>query len=98
MPGGLPVSRGSNGPTGITSTTAAIPNTSTTVTLVAAANTITITNYSSTTILYINPNGAATTSNFAIAANSSFTYDGSGLSQFQIIGSAASGNYGVWAQ
>jgi len=98
MAGGLQVSRGCNGPTGITSTTTAIPNTSTTITLVALSNVITITNYSSTTIIYINPNGAATTSNFAIAPNSSFTYDGMPLNSFQIIGSAASGNYGVWAQ
>jgi hypothetical protein len=98
MAGGLQVSRGSNGQAGITSTTAAIPNTSTTVTLVAPSNVITINNYSGTTIIYINPNGAATTSNFSIAPNSSFTYDGSPLSSFQIIGSAASGNYGVWAQ
>lgn len=83
-----------------TSLTAAIPASSTTVTLTAAASNITLWNYSSTATLYFQPNsaGTATTSNFAIPPGAAFTFTGlPALSAFKVIGSAASGNYGVFA-
>lgn len=83
-----------------TSVTAAIPATSTTVTLTAASSNITLWNYSSTATLYFQPNsaGTATTSNFGIPPGFAFTFTGlPAISSFKVIGSAASGNYGVFA-
>lgn len=101
MSGGLQVSRGGNGPAGMTSITASIPNTSTTVSLVTPSNIITIVNYSTATgvnsIIYLNFLGAATASNFAILPGGAFTYDGVAVQSFQIIGSAAGDTYGVFA-
>jgi hypothetical protein len=88
---------GGQGPTGETSTTAAIPASSTTVTLTAPSGYITIVNLSTTTTLYFSAVSPATTSNFAIAPSSAFSYSGVPLSVFYVIGSAASGNYSVLA-
>lgn len=88
---------GGQGPAGMTATTAAIPAASTTVTLTAVSSYITITNLSSTATLYFSPVSPATTSSFPIAPSSAYSYSGAGLTVFYVIGSAASGNYGVLA-
>jgi hypothetical protein len=102
----MKISRDGNGGLGITSTTAAIPGTSTTVTLLQPSNQITITNYSlasgNNTTLYINFGGAAVTTNYSLPAGASgafnsLKYDGPAISTFQILGSAAADNYGVFA-
>jgi hypothetical protein len=87
-----------NGQSNITNLTASIPASSTVVSLVAASSVITIVNYSSSTTMYVNfTNATATTSSFEIAAGAAFTYHGQPIQQFQILGSSASGNYGVCA-
>lgn len=88
---------GGQGPTGMTTLTAAIPAASTTVTLTAVSSYITIVNLSTTTTLYWSPVSPATTSNFSIAPSSAYSYSGSGLTVFYVIGSAASGNFAVVA-
>src|SRR5580700_8104408 len=87
---------GGNGPTGMTMTNGSIPATSTAVTFTAASSYITITNLSSTTTLYVNAVSPATISNTPIAPNTSYSYLGSPLTVLYIIGSAASGSYGIW--
>lgn len=96
VPGATQGPGGQGGP-GMTSINAAIPATSTKVTLTAVSSYITISNLSSATTLYWNPLSPATTSNFAIAPNSAYSYSGSGLTEFYVIGSAASGSYAVVA-
>lgn len=97
----VPVTFSSQGPTGSTYTTAVIPNTSTLVTLTAASGYITIVNLSATTVLYWSPVSPAVAStsagSFTIAPNSAWSYQGTPLSTFYIIGSAASGSYSVQA-
>jgi hypothetical protein len=99
-------SRDGNGGAGITNITAAIPGTNTTVTLVQPSTQITITNYSlgsgNNTILYINFGGAATTASYSLTAGAtgafnSLKYDGPPVQTFQILGSAAADNYGIFA-
>lgn len=99
MSAGLQTSRGGNGILGITSLTATMPTVSTTVTLIAPSSIVTISNYSTNSIgLYVNLNGAATTSNFQILANTALTYDGVPISSFQIIApGATTDQYGVFA-
>lgn len=83
-----------------TSTVAAIPAASTTVTFTAPSSFITIANYSTTATLHVNLNsaGTATTSNFGISPGSAFTYEAlPALASIKVIGSAASGSYGVLA-
>lgn len=91
------VSPGGQGPTGTTCLTAAIPATSTKVTLVASSQYITVVNLSATATLYFSPVSPATTSKFPIAPNSAYSYSGAALDSFYLIGSAASDNYGVIA-
>ena len=100
---GFKVSRGSNSGAGITSTTAAIPATSTLVTLTQPSNKLVIKNYSATATLYVSFSGPATSGNFSILPATAGTvpdkleYDGDYISTFYVLGSAASGNYGVLA-
>lgn len=88
---------GGQGPAGQTTLTAAIPATSTAVTLTAVSSYITVVNLSTTTTLYFSAVSPATTSNFSIAPSSAYSYNGAGLTVFYVIGSAASGNYSVFA-
>jgi len=84
------------GPTGSTSINASIPNTSTLITLTGVCTQVTVVNYSSSALLYVNMYGnTATTSNFYLAPGASKTWDGENWSTFSILGSVASGNYGV---
>jgi len=85
------------GPTGQTSTSGSIPAASTLVTLTAPSSNFTLVNYSTSVNLYWSPVSPATTSSFPIAPGGSYTYSGSPLSSFYIIGTAASGTYGVFA-
>lgn len=87
----------SNGPIGDTNVTGNIPATTTTVTFTQPSTQVTIVNGSSTTILYFNFFAAATLSNFQILPNSAFTYDGNPRTFVNIIGSAASGTYSIFA-
>lgn len=91
----LPVLQGSTvSVANITNVTAAIPASSTTVTLTAASGSICIFNLSSTATLYINfTGGTATTSNFGLPPGAGYAYNGSPISAFKVIGSAASGNF-----
>lgn len=92
----VPIEPGGQGPAGMTYTTAAIPAGSTVVTLVAAARYVTWVNLSATATIYINlAAGTATSANFGIPPGSGFSYTGSPITNFSIIGSAASGNYAV---
>lgn len=102
----MKISRDGNGGTGITSILAAIPNTSTTITLAAPSTQIILTNYSlgsgNNTTIYVNFGGAAVTTNYGLTAGAtgafnSLKYDGPPVSSFQILGSAALDNYGVFA-
>jgi hypothetical protein len=88
-------SPGGQGPTGQTNINAAIPATSTLVTLTAPSSYVTIANYSTTTNLYWSAVSPATSSNFYVAPSTAYTYQGVPLSQVYILGSAASGNYGI---
>ena len=75
-----------------------IANTAWTVTLTAPSSNITIVNASTSTSLYMNLAGTATTSNFLIPAGAAFTFTGlPPVKTFSLIGSAASGSYAVFA-
>lgn len=88
---------GGQGPAGMTSSTAAIPASSTQVTLTAPSSYITVANLSATTTIYFSAVSPSTTSSFAIAPNSAYSYVGVPLYSYYIIGSAASGNYSTFA-
>ena len=101
----MKISRDGNGGAGITSVTAAIPATSTTVTFNQPSTQIIITNYSlssgNNTSLYVSFSGAATSSNYTLAASSNgssiLKYDGPAVSSIQILGSQGLDNYGILA-
>lgn len=95
---GYQISRGGNGPAGVTSRSIAIPGANLIVSLLQPSNIIIIANYSAGTAIFISFLGAATTSSFEIAAGASFVYDGPAVTSFQVIGAAnPSGNFGVFA-
>jgi hypothetical protein len=83
----------------ITNTTAAIPASSTAVTLVAASTNITISTSPGAAILYVDyANGTATSGDFAIYPGQSQTFTGvPAITTFKVIGASASGNYSVLA-
>jgi hypothetical protein len=85
------------GPNGTTCVLANIPAVSTLVTLTAPSGYITIVNTSATTILYYSPVSPATVTSFPILPNSAWSYGGVPLTQFWVIGSVASGQYGTIA-
>jgi hypothetical protein len=96
MAAGLQISHVSQGPGGGTSVTASIPGSSTLVTLTAGSTQVTVVNYSSGTTLYVNMyGGTCTSSNFSLAPGASKTWDGDVYTSFSILGSIASGSYGV---
>jgi hypothetical protein len=96
MGASLQITHASQGPGGGTSITASIPGTSTVVTLTAGSTQVTVVNYSSGTTLYVNMYGATcTNSNFSLAPGASKTWDGDVYTSFSILGSIASGTYGV---
>jgi hypothetical protein len=102
MAGGMQVSRGGNGPGGITNLTAQTTGSAQTITLTAASNVITIVNYSVGTLSVDFNGGTPTTSasggnGIQIAASNNFTYDGCAISSFSLIGSAGSLLYGIVA-
>lgn len=89
---------GGQGPTGSTSLQASIPATSTQVTLTAPSVYIRITNASSSTIMYFSEvSPASTTASGMILPLTSYEYSGVPLTSFWVIGSAASGNFGILA-
>ena len=88
---------GGQGPSGMTCTTTGIPASSTTVTLVAPSSYITIANLSAVQTVYFSPVNPATTSSFAIQPGSAYSYQGSPLTSFWVIGTAASDQYSVLA-
>src|SRR5271165_1719884 len=92
-----PVTTGGLPAASITSTTTAIPNSSTLVTLTAPSTNVVIVNQSASATLYINFNGAATSSNGGIAPGATYIYSGVAISTFHVLGSAASGNYVIFA-
>jgi hypothetical protein len=102
MAGGMQVSRGGNGPGGITNLTAQTTGSVQTVTLTAPSNVISIINYSSG-ILGIDFNGGTPTTSASggnglqIGASNNFTYDGCALTSFTLIGSAGSLLFGIIA-
>lgn len=96
MGAALQITHASQGPNGGTSVTAAIPASSTLVTLTAGSTQVTVVNYSSSATLYVNMYGSTcTTNNFSLAPGAAKTWDGDVYTTFSILGSAASGNYGV---
>lgn len=98
MAGAVPMDPGGQGPGGSTTVTQAIPSTSTLVTLTAPSAYITITNLSTDATLYVSFVSPATTSKAAILPNGGkLEYTGVRLSQFWVIGSAASGNFSTVA-
>ena len=97
MSGGLQISRGGNGPTGMTSLTATIPNVSTAVNLTAPSNVFCLVNYSSTVSIYVSCISPATSSNFTVKPGASYSYDGVPVSTFYILGSTTTSDlYGVY--
>lgn len=83
----------------ITSLCAAVPNSSTAVTLTAAATTIDIYTSTDADILHVNwTNGTATTSNAAIYPGGTYRYQGTAISAFKVIGEGTSGHYNVVAK
>lgn len=81
---------------GGTSITGNIPGSSTVITLNSPATQITVVNYSTGTTLYVNMyGGTCTTSNFSLAPGAAKTWDKNPTSSFSILGSIASGTYGV---
>lgn len=97
----IPVTTGGLTAANITTTTTAIPSSAATVTLVAAASSIVISNLSPSATLYVRFDGVAPTagtgSQAGIAPGAAYVYQGVPLSSFKVIGSAASGNYSVFA-
>lgn len=84
------------GPNGTTASLTAIPAASTLATFTAPAQYITVVNTSSSTTLYVSPVSPATTTSFPILPNSAWSYQGVPLVGLYFIGSAASGNYGLY--
>lgn len=89
-------------PTGLaaaqmTSVTQAVPASDTTVTLTAASQNVVIINQSTSATLYVNFNGTATTSNGGIAPGAALKYSGVAVSSVHVLGSAAAGNFVVFA-
>jgi hypothetical protein len=80
-----------------TSVNGALAATANTVTLTAASQNIVITTSAAAAIAYVNFNGTATTSNYAITPGTSFTYSGPAISSFSILGATAAGTYSVFA-
>lgn len=83
----------------ITNTAASIPNTSTAVTLVANSKHLCICNTHATTILYVDlAGGTATSADYPVSPGTGHCFDNlPPIKSFNIIGSAASGVYGVMA-
>lgn len=93
----LQVKPGGQGPAGMTAEILNIPATSTHIVLVAPSCYITIVNLSATNILYFNPVSPATTSDFPIAPYTAYSYSGTELTDFYVIGSSSGDTYGVIA-
>ena len=95
---GYQMSRGGNGPVGITSLNATINDgNSHTVTLADQSNQVKISNYNPNYILYISFYGPATNANYAIPPLNTLQYDGPAITQFFLNSNNQSINYGVFA-
>lgn len=102
MAGGLQTSRGGQGPGGITNLTATIPSVATLVSLSQPSTIVTIVNYSTVIILSVDFNGGTPVvgvgNGINIAPSANFTWDGTALTRFSIIGSGVtSDTFGVVA-
>ena len=106
---GYQISRGGQGPGGITNLTAQTTGSKQTITLTQPSNQITVINYSNSATLAVDFNGG-TPSTSSSGGNgvqippsastgqpSSFKYDGPALTTFTLIGSAGSALYGIVA-
>jgi hypothetical protein len=92
----IQITHASAGPTGGTSVTGNIPASSTLIPLTGPSTQVTVVNYSSGTTLYVNMYGATcTNTNFSLAPGAGMTWDGGVYTQLSILGSAATGTYGV---
>lgn len=94
-----PLAGGSVTQANITNATGNVPNTSTTVTLVAASTHLTIKTDPAAAVLYVDvANGTATTADFRIDPGAGMTWDNlPSMTAIKIIGASATGTYSVTA-
>ena len=95
---GYQMSRGGNGPVGMTSLNATIADSAShTVLLTGQSNQVKISNYSPAHILYISFYGPAANTNYAIPPLWTLEYDGPAITQLFLNSNNQSINYGVLA-
>ncbi len=95
---GYQISRGGNGPVGITSLNATIADSAShTVALAAPANQVKIRNYDTSHPLYVSFYGPATTNNYGVAPGAEFVYDGPAVTQLFLNSNGNSVNFGIFA-